>query len=100
MSFNGLWPDRTGIVPKMWERPFWERRLASSGLAGYGAFADSFHTLEHSREGWAVVAVRQDWSSERAGSAFSRGLELGRSSFEVPHDQRPPLPRNEGCVLG
>ena len=33
----------TGIVPKMWERPFWERRLASSGLAGYGAFADSPH---------------------------------------------------------
>ena len=59
----------TGIVPKMWERPFWERRLASSGLAGYGAFADSFHTLEHSREGWAVVAVSLMIQEECGGTA-------------------------------
>ena len=54
---------------------------------------------EHNNEFWAIEVFGQDWSSEVVALFLSRGLGAWASSLELPHDDGPSLPRNEGCVL-
>ena len=58
-----------------------------------------FEVYEHNNECRATEVIGQDWSSEVV-ALFLEDWELGRVSFELPHDHVPSLPRNEGCMLG
>ena len=54
---------------------------------------------EHNNEYRAVEVIGQDWSCDVV-ALFLEDWELGRVALKLPHDHGPPLPRNEGCVLG
>ena len=58
----------TKMLQKMWEEPFWGRRLALLGPVGQCVFAHSVHLLERSREYGPHVHPYQ----EGAGGGFKR----------------------------